>query len=254
MPNIDSILPTKHSGDQPYHADYDNIPLSALEARIDLVNRALDQVDEIIRNSSGASGNLSARLNQSINLDGSLKSTAIDEASHKISQHVEDDDGVIMTPEERAKLANIHDNANVLNVIVNEIAITTESINLENSDSVTWSLESPNILKAEFAFPASAAHRHYYSLIPVHFSLSTPDFKKYKTTSVSTTFIEGSLRVYINGIRIFEDQEVYVYNNIPSNSWIKTKFTPDHSNGLFELNRNLTSNDIVTIDFDTELI
>ena len=93
-------------------------------------------------------------------------------------------------------------------------------------------------------------------MIPVHSNLSTPDYINYKTTSSPVAFVEGSLRVCVNGIRLSENDEVYVYqaSTGPTGSWTLTSFTGDESTGTFALNRALHSSDLITIDFDRSFI
>lgn len=255
MPNIDSITPVLYTGDMPYHVDFDNLPLSRILARQDLINLAVDQYTAILKDAVGSAGSLSNRLNQSIQNDGNLKSSAIDSSLHKIGAHTDGDyDGISyvrMKEEERNKLLNIEDQANLLKVLADDNLIENGTLELVDSDTVSWTYISSNKLKAEFAFPVEAAHNHYYNLTPVHSNLTTPDYKNYKTTSLSTAFVDGSLKVYINGIRIFHDVEVYVYSTGgPSGNWYSTKFTPNHSSGTFQLSRTISASDVIKIDFD----
>ena len=81
---------------------------------------------------------------------------------------------------------------------------------------------------------------------------SSPDYTNYLVNSVATPFIEDSLRVYINGIRLSSSDWVYVPGpDGPDDNWTLTSFTPDHTSGSFEINRTLDSSDIVRIDYNT---
>ena len=51
-------------------------------------------------------------------------------------------------------------------------------------------------------FPQSVRHVHYYGIIPVPTNLITPDYIHYQVTSIATPYKAGSLRVYLNGIRL----------------------------------------------------
>lgn len=258
MPNIDSINPVLYTGDMPYHVDYDNLPLIRILARQDLINLAVDQYTAILKDAIGSAGSLSNRLSQSIHDNGDLKTVAINDALHNIGYHSDGQysgiEYVRMKLDERNKLETIEEDANLLKLQVDNNLIDNGTVQLIDSDTVTWVYESSNKIKAEFAFPTSAAHQHYSGLTPVHSNIITPDYKNYKSTSLSTPYIDGSLKVYINGIRIFSDIDVYVYSSgSPSGTWYATKFTPNYSAGTFVLSRTIASSDVIKIDFDISL-
>ena len=98
-------------------------------------------------------------------------------------------------------------------------------------------------------FPASAAHQHLDNLTPVPVNIVTPDYINYKVTSMSTQFVDGSLKVYINGVRIFEDGSVYVPNYSATPTYTLKYFTSSPSTGTFSLNTAITSSDVIRIDF-----
>ncbi len=250
MPRIGLITPVYHAGLDPYHVDYDNLPLRNIVERQNLINSSLDNVEEIIQLAKGTQGDIANRLAQSIDEDGNLISTAIDEAAHNISQHTEDEGFVIMTVEERAKLEEISSDATALKVRVGEVEFDDDTVIFTNSETISWEIEAPNIIKANFAFPAEAAHKHHYNQVPF-----TTDYTNYETP---VEFIEDSLRVYVNGIRIpnSANGSVYVYNaNLgPSGAWLSTNFNANVGNDGFALNRQLNSSDIVLVDFDRSFI
>lgn len=264
MPRIDSITPVQYDGLWPYHSQYDNLPLKYINARTDLINAAVDNIEDILDDAKGTAGSLSNRLNQSIDEDGSLLSVAVDDALHNIGYH---EDGsyegisyVRMTADERTKLDNISDGATALAVEFETISGTylfnDATLSFEDSPTITWLLNDVNTITANFAFPADAAHRHYYDLVPVHANLMTPDYTNYKSTSLSTVYVEGTLRVYINGIRLSENSNIYVYKATdgPTGDWFATTFTSDASSGTFTLSRAIDSSDVITIDFDQALV
>lgn len=270
MPQIDLITPVKYDSGWPYDSAYDNLPITQILARIDLVNLAVDQNEEILRNAQGTAGTLSNRLNQSIAEDGNLLDTAVDQALHNIGAHTdgsyEGTDYVRMTLSERDKLDLIADNASALRIqfdtististVESTVLFENETLEIQNSDTIKWLISAPNVVKANLAFPVTAAHEHYYDLIPVHTNLMTPDYTSYKVNSSATEYIDGSLRVHINGIRISEATDTYVYNadDGPSGTWDITNFTSDSENGLFTLNRAIDPSDVITIDFDRSFI
>lgn len=260
MPNIDNITPVFYDALMPYHVDYDNLPLVNIFARQELMNLSIEQYATILRNSTGSAGSLSNRLNQSIEQDGNLKIDAVNEILHNIGYHSDGNydgtDYVRMTLSERDKLELIQDESNNLKVKVGEDVLENGILEIEDTDSITWTYTAPNKISADFAFPTEAAHEHFYGLTPVHANISVPDYTNYKTTSVSTSFVEGTLVVFINGIRIYKDVSTYVYNNSigPSGSWLSTSFASDPLSGTFVLNRAINSSDIVKIDFNRSLV
>lgn len=264
MPRIDLITPVKYNSLWPYHAHYDNLPINCLETKIELVNLAVDQQESILESAAGSTGSLSSRLNQSIKSDGNLRDDAVDQCLHLIGAHSDGEymgtNYVRMTIEERDKLNLISDESTALKIQFPTLSTTVlfadETVEFIDSDSVTWNVTSPNKVSAQFAFPDSAAHSHHYDLVPVHSNLSTPDYINYKSTSVATPFIDGSLRVYVNGIKLSQNDEIYVYtaSSGPTGSWILTSFTTDAENGLFALNRAIDATDIIIVDFDTSYI
>jgi hypothetical protein len=89
MPNINSIMPVLHDGNQPYHVHYDNLPLKNILTRIDLVNAQVDINSQILRGSSGSSGSLNNRLAVSLENNGKLKSSSVDQSLHNIGAHLD---------------------------------------------------------------------------------------------------------------------------------------------------------------------
>ena len=87
MPDLNKMPVPKYSADQPYHWEYDNLPLQALEDRDVAINNAVDQQTQILVDAAGTQGNIANRLDQSIDDDGNLKSSAIEEAMHNVAKH-----------------------------------------------------------------------------------------------------------------------------------------------------------------------
>jgi len=265
MPEIDLIQPEIYSSAWPYHVHYDNIPIRNILTRIELVNAQVDINADILRGSIGSAGTLDNRLSKSLEDSGALKSSAIDDALHNIAMHEDGSDGISTTyirmkEGERDKLDLIQSEANLLDIEIESISttetLTTGTARFKHSDTVTFSLDAPDIIKAHTIFPPAAAHGHFYDLAPAHVTPASPNYKDYKTTSVGTAFITDSLRVYVNGIRLSEDESIYVYDGStgPDGTWTLTYIassTP--ASGLFSLNRALDALDIIRIDFDRSL-
>lgn len=252
MPRIELIDVPLHQADDPYHFEFDNLPLKALKTRQELINSSLDNLIAQMRDAIGTQNTVANRLNQSIDPDGNLKSSAINEALHSISEHTDTDEYVRMTAAERAKLDGIDSEATNITVTVDDVVLDAGTVLFDSSSSIQVELTSPNIIKWNLAFDPAFAHQHYYNLEPVPADLS-PDYINYKVNSISSAFIEGSLRVYINGMRIFED-EVYVPGVLVDDPWTLIKFTPNHTDGTFVLSTAISSDDIIRIDFDISLV
>ncbi|MFX9604586.1 hypothetical protein ABTP42_19555, partial [Acinetobacter baumannii] len=84
----------------------------------------------------------------------------------------------------------------------------TGTLVLKGSDSIHWRTDSDGVY-ADVTFPLTARHRHYYDVKPTPVNTLSPDYKTYHTTSVATPYAAGSLRVYVNGVRIsHQDNDV----------------------------------------------
>lgn len=257
MPNINLIPETYYQAMMPYHVDYDNLPLRNIIAREEIINDAVDINSRMIRDSIGTAGSLANRLRVSLEDDGTLKTTGINAALHNIAYHTDGSDGIAdyvrMLQDERDKLALVSDEATALQLEVHTpsttISFVDSIVEVQPTDTITWEVTAPNKLKAHMAFPTTAVHRHYYGLTPVS-NTPAPDYTHYRTTSLSTIYIADTLRVYINGVRIYSDDEVYVPDSTMTN-WTLTSFTDDNTTGTFFLNRAITVNDVIRIDFDT---
>ena len=283
MPDLSKLPVPQYSPLQPYHWEFDNVPINNLALRDELINGELEKHSRILRLGAGTQGNMANRMDQSIDTNGNLKDTAIDEALHSIAEHTDASKEVdnteldyinntlglesVVNPvsfvrmldAERSKLSLVASNATDIRFQVQTpsaiVTINEGIISLEQSDSVGWDLTppispaSPYILKPVLNISTDFAHNHYYDLEPI-----TVDYQNYLVTSVNTPYIEGSLRVYINGIRINSEYDIYAPNYLPSSSWQLNRFTPNHLNGTFSLANPLSLSDIVRIDFNISLI
>ena len=276
MPNLNSIPEVLYEPNQPYHYHYDNLPLRNILTRIGLVNIQVDTNAEMIRGAAGSAGSLSARLGQSIDDDGSIKAASVDASLHGIGHHV---DGagpdaveyVRMRLDERAKLYLVEDSANRLVVQVEDqsptlgesVTIETGTLALKGSSSIFFEFEAPNIVRAHSAFPPDVAHRHHYSKTPSHWvrpgsssSSSGPDWMNFKTTSLGTPYMEDTLRVYVNGVRLYHTGVPVPMQGGSSSSSAGQSFSSiyieseDSEAGTFTLNRPITHQDVIRIDFD----
>jgi hypothetical protein len=234
---------------------YDNLPINGLIERVFLVNNQVDLNTTTLLESIGTQGTLANRLAQSINDDGTLKTTAIDNALHSIEEHLDTNDFVRMRLDERQKLSFIAANATSLGINVTTISGAVSFLNttleLEGSDSITWRY-SGGKLSADTNFPSSVRHVHHYNIVPV-----TSNYKNYTTTSISTAYKEGSLRVYVNGVRLDQTNSVYVPFGAPSTiTWTALKFSEGTATsgvvtgGDFSLSTTISSASKVVIDFD----
>lgn len=262
MPDIDTVAPVFYDGLDPYHVNFDNLPIKNIIRREDIINDAVDLNTSSRIDAAGTAGTVAARLATSLNGNGNLISSSIDTALHNIGAHTDgsydDGDGLIayvrMKQTERDKLTLIADEATSLKIQYTKDAITTifdnDTIELMDSDTVTWEIDAPNKLLARMAFPVSAAHSHYYNIVPI-----TVDFTYFRTTVLNTRYISDSLRVYVNGTRLNTALSVYIPPHTgPSGIWRQVMYTEtDNTTGLFNLNIELDPLDIVIIDFDSSL-
>lgn len=261
MPRIQLIDVPLHDPLDPYHFRFDNLPLEAMVVRQGLINDAVDINNQIMTQSIGTQGTLANRLAQSIGNDGSLKTVAIDDALHSIESHTDNTSFVRMTKSERDKLALIDDESNELTLRIelnsaissDDIAFVSGEVIIEDTSTVTWEVGAPNKLRANLGFPIAAAHQHFYDLKPVHQNTVTPNFKNYKTTTLNTVFMSGSLRIHVNGIRISEFEDIFVPDAITDTQSL-LKFTPNAAAGTLVLSRAITDDDAIRIDFDTSFV
>jgi hypothetical protein len=257
MPRIELIDVPLYNPTDPYHFEIDNIPLKNILQRQELINLSLDNVLKQLRDAIGTQGSVANRLNQSIEPDGSLKTTAIDDANHSIEAHSDTDEYVRMLREESDKLTLISDEATDLTLEIqngtSEVDFSSGEVRFRNSNTVTWSVTAPNIVRAHMAFPEEAAHQHYYSQTPVHSNIVEPDYRNYKVNSSSSEIIEGSLRVIVNGVRINDTEAVYVPGPLVDDPWMLLSFTANEVAGTFQLSTAISDDDVIIIDYDIAL-
>lgn len=294
MPQIELVPVRLFQPTDPYNHQVDNVPIQALIDRILLVNSQVDIDANILTAAQGTQGTLANRLAQSINDDGSLKSSAIDAAHHNIAEHIDGTVTVNGTPisyvrmkqDERAKLADISSGANKLEIRVklntaapstlppsqisvisiSEVEYLEGDLEIHPSDSVYWEVDAEGVLSAHTTFPSSVRHIHYYDQVPVHQNTLSPDYKNYAVTSTNTPYKEGSLRVFINGIRLTKLSNITAGkasrgNYVPTSfgtspTWLTYTYSEDTAtsgvvtSGKFSLSSAITSSDVITVDFD----
>jgi hypothetical protein len=223
-----------------------------------LINLALDNVIGDMTSAIGSQGSVANRLNQSINADGSIKVSAIDEVLHSIEAHADTTNYVRMQRSESDKLSLIADEATNFGVQVqlanSTVEFTDGLLKFEPSTTVSFSLTSPNRLKFNLAYPAEAAHNHYYDQTPVADNLSSPDYMTYKANSMGTAYTTGSLRVYVNGVRLSASDPVYAPGPLVTDPWTLLSYTPDEENGKFTLSVALSSDDVIRVDYDASYL
>jgi len=262
MPNINLFPIPTFTGIEPYHFLYDNLPISTIAIREDVISDAVDRNTEILNFSAGSRLDLTARLNQSLTANGNLIASEVDNTLHNIGHHTDGSynsiDYVRMELSERQKLNLIQNEANKLTIefesISNAVYFPNGNIKFNNSNSLEWIVTSPNNITAELKFPIEAAHQHYYAVTPTSTYL-VPDYRNY-TTGLSKPIIENSLRVFINGVQIYSDIENYrpSYEPNTTNTWVSNKFTVNVDLIGFYLEYALSPYDVIKIDFDVSLI
>jgi len=293
MPDLDKLPVPQYAAEQPYHFNYDNLPLKTLAERDILINNAVDNMDLILADAAGSTASLADRLDVTLNADGTISTVVFDDAMHNIAKH---EDGysstvagagtttvdgtellayqglgypsltnpvsfVRMLDVERNKLTNIQADATKLTVEFPDATAaifgdTNPTLIVSDSPSIAWTWDGSSI-SAGVVGSFTNPHGHYYNLVPYNPSV---DYQTYFTNNVSTPFVEGSLRVYVNGIRLPEyDSMNTIYAYVPTfsggspSSWSQNYFTPDYTSGTFDLYVPITSNDVIVIDFDIDL-
>lgn len=263
MPSIDLIPVRQYQPGDPYHHVADNGPILDLQEQISAVNAQVDLNQLAISDAIGTQGTLANRLSRSINNDGSLKTQAINDAAHDISEHVDGGGYVRMTDAERAKLDGVASGATDLTVEVEGISSTplfdTGVVSFRPSDSVTWRVTGTDVY-ADVTFPLTARHRHYYDNTPAPVTPVSPDYINYYVTSIATPYKEGSLRVFVNGVRLCRGRAVPVPRGSgTSTTWFSLYYTEaaatsgEVTSGRFSFSTAITSSDVVSTDFDISL-
>jgi hypothetical protein len=262
MPNINTIPIPTFTGIEPYHFLFDNLPISAIAVREEMINNAVELNSFAINSACGSRATLALRLEQSLNSDGTLKTNEVDATLHNIGYHEDGSylgvDYVRMLLSERQKLDLIQDEANKLTVefqtISNAIFFPDGNIKFENSESLEWIVSSPNHVTAQLKFPREAAHQHFYGVTPAPKYL-IPDYKNF-TTGLSKPIAKDSLRVFLNGVQIYSDISVNYPSYDPNTvkTWYPNYFTVENDGIGFYLNAALTAFDVIKIDFDIPLM
>ena len=144
MPRIELIDVPLYNPTDPYHFEIDNIPLKNLIQRQELINLSLDNVLKELRDAIGTQGSVANRLNQSLEQDGSLKTSAIDDAEHSIESHEDTDDYVRMLRTESDKLTLMADEATDLTLEFEndpdpDVDFASGEVRFRNSDTITGS-------------------------------------------------------------------------------------------------------------------
>ena len=210
MANLNLIPIRYYDPGEIYHYKIDNRPLEDLAAQVTAVNSDVELIVNALADSSGDLSSLSSFLNVAHNPDGSLKVSAIDDINSSaynsektsIEDHVDTDDYVRMTAIERSKLNGIVTAANSFLLQVNEESAISGTVSFEDSSSVEVT-KSDNTVTFKTTLSHDSLHAHYYDEIPT----PAPDGLN-AIFSVATAYIEGSLRVYLNGIREVDISEL----------------------------------------------
>jgi hypothetical protein len=260
MPDISIINVPSYQPLQPYYYQVDNLPIDALVQRDEIINSAVDANTTILNSAIGSAGTLAARLDQSLEPSGNLKTSKVNESLHNVGYHTDGNydgiDYVRMTLSEREKLALIADEAKNVSIQVDQISQTilfdAGPIVFRNSSTISFTVVPPNIILAEVSVGLQNAHRHFYGVEPPSATL-TPDYISY-ITGLNVPYEVGSLRVYINGTRIYSDGSlIYVPTPTATSSYKQNGFTENEARTGFSLDNTITSSDIIRIDFDLPL-
>lgn len=267
MPNLDLVPEVYYNPNDPYHHTYDNKPLHNIIIRQQAINSVVDRHNLEIGNAAGTAGSIYARLAASIEEDGTLRTSAIDAALHSISEHTDETDQsaflqvsdqfIRFTEREREKLELVEDEANQIDFNFETaspsstpVEFSSGTVVLADSLSTAWRYQAGKMY-LDLQFSLSALHLHYYDIEPEYDTGGT-QYKDYKIPTYPD-YIDGSLKVYINGFRLSEDESVYHPGPAPDEDWTLNDFTSDASNGKFSLTNAITANDVIRIDFERSI-
>lgn len=264
MPNIDLVPEVYYNPSDPYHHTYDNKPLRNIIARQVAINNAVDRQAYDLGSAAGSAGSLHGRLAASLEDNGTLKTSAIDAALHSIGQHTDETDQsaflatsdqfVRFTEREREKLELIQDEANQIDfnfetagISDTPVEITTGTVVMADSVSTAWRYQAGKMY-LDLQFSLDALHLHFYDVEPDYDTGGT----QYKDYEIPTypDFVDGSLRVYVNGTRLSEYESIYHPGDDPTADWVLNSFTSDAANGKFSLATAITSDDVIRVDFE----
>jgi hypothetical protein len=282
MPDINNISVPRYQPSQPYHYVYDNLPIDAIVAREDLINTAVDANTAAIAATYGTAGSLAGRLNQSLELNGDLKPAAVNTSLHNIGAHADGSFTVAsgelsayqadyplvtnpvpfvrMLEAEREKLALIADSATSVsidfpNASPSPLSFNNGTISFEDSTTITWTSNGGQAVRADVVSSLANAHQHYDNIVPASVSL-TPDYQNYYTASpTALVYTSGSLKVYVNGVRLplNPTPAYYIPSADPLTSWTLNQFAENVGSDGFSLLNPITANDIIVIDFEVPL-
>ena len=292
MPYLDSFQQVKYDPSWPYHYLYDNIPIQNLLTIQQIINDAVDWNTYLLESAVGTAGTLDARLSTSLDSNGNLIPSAVDTAlgdSTVIADiqtqidNIEDES----TPGATALWITVAPGTPpVIQATFPPDATTPGYLQIQDSATITWKVVPgnptdaapeyigysgysgyggyvyPTGLQAQMALPLQPLMiKHYYGVEPVKL-VDNSTGSLFQVTSIATEYISGTLRVYVNGIRIFSDIGVYVpsnyggmsgYSGANDDIWFLTSFT-EASTTTFQLNRRINPNiDSIRVDFDFDL-
>ncbi len=243
MPEISTTPVDLFTSNDPYHYHVDNRPLEGLEDRVYIVNAQVDVHDEVLTSAMGTTGTLANRINTSLNSDGTIKTSAIDNALHNIASHVDADGFVRMTDAERAKLNLIEAGATNLNIAVETLSTPLlwpevgNTISMRNSDTISWRYISTGVY-ADSVLGSTNQVIHRYDQDPI-FDSTGVNLINY---TVPEEFKSGTLRVFVNGKRITDSVDLlidgYYYEEV------------DSSLGTFQLKNTIIEPNVIRIDYD----
>lgn len=283
MPNLDNLGVPRYDADHPYHYTFDNAPLEVLEQRDVLINDQVDAQGLILEESAGTQGTLPRRLDEFANADGTLKASAIDDAEHSIAAHTDGGGYFRMTEAQKDLLDTVASGATDITFSIETdsgpVLIDSGQITLAASADLKWIVDSGPIVSAEIInYPR--AHIHFYEIVPEQ---DPDDSKLYlipfddlldisdPLDGTLTTFREGSLAVYVNGVRLNQTTSVYYPSLSPvtlsptdddysipaatviAKDWKLNKFTVNPSLDSFTLDEDLSEGDVVFVDFECDL-
>lgn len=249
MAQIELIPLNAYEAGMPYEVSTDNLPIFSLDQKISLVNDETEQNTIILEAAQGSTGSLANRLDTSLEQNGDIKTIAIDNALHSIEEHLDGSTYVRFALSERTKLSTITSGATdvafQIDTVSNTVLVDEGLISITGSDTIEWTITSGEI-QARTAFTPK-----------IQKSNVTPTTSNYEdyTLPSADPYISGSLRIYVNGMRIPESPDsTYVPTDFPTIEWVALNYTEVSSSlGTFSLNTAVTSAEVILVDYDQNL-
>lgn len=209
MANINSIPIRFYNTSDPYTSTVDNRPIEDLNARIVMVNTHLESLFLEIVSARGSEQSLNQRLSASLLANGGIDPNATFNvlAANVVEENTpSENDRVWMTRKEKYKLSLIENGSNVFRILLpNENSPLEGDVRLIVGNTIRISRkpskDGKDLLYIDTVLSADRLHEHRYDqrILSFNDGIANIDLSGEK-------IISGSLKVFLNGIRLRKDQ------------------------------------------------